>query len=153
MKTMIKTTFGAAAIAAATVLAMGSVSSTARADGPSVGAASGGACKAGGECVVLVTVTVSDGSTHVNTEYNHKVTMGDAAGVTFLGKSKPALFSRDDGDFTTKGDKVGQVTVHFKPTAKGKVTLAGTYKYATCKEGGGGCTPGSAPFSVAVDIK
>jgi hypothetical protein len=150
---MMKTTFGAATLAAATILAMGSVSSFARADGPTVSAVTAGACKAGSECVVNVTVTVTDKDTHVNTEYNHKVTVGDVAGVKFNGKSNPMLFSRDDGDFTTKGDHTGQVTVRFTPSAKGKVTVAGKYKYATCKEGGGGCSPGSGGFSIAVDVK
>lgn len=158
MKTMqmklgsIKTTFGAAAIAAATVLAIGSTVSPAAAADTAV-SASAGNCTAGGECTVTVRVTAGDGL-HVNTEYNHKVTAsGD--GVAFLGKSDPkSLFSKDNGDFQVQGEKVGVITVKFKPAAKGKVKIGGTYKYATCSEGkGGGCTPGSGGFGVEVTVK
>lgn len=149
----IKTTFGAVAMAAATVFAMGSTASPAAAADTTTVSASAGACTAGGECTVTVRVTAGEGL-HVNTEYNHKVTAsGD--GVAFLGKSDPkSLFSRDNGDFQAQGDKVGVITVKFKPAAKGKVKIGGTYKYATCSEGkGGGCTPGSGAFGVEVTVK
>ncbi len=148
----IKTTFGAAMIAAATVLAMGSTVSPAAAADTTVSAGAG-ACTVGGDCTVTVRVTAGDGL-HVNTEYNHKVTAtGD--GVTFLGKADPkSLFSKDNGDFQAQGDKVGVITVKFKPAAKGKVKIGGTYKYATCSEGkGGGCTPGSGGFGVEVTVR
>lgn len=147
-----KSIFGAAA-AAATVLAMGTVTSPAFAGDPQVSASPAGSCSAGGECSVVVAVKIVDDGIHVNTDYNHKVTANEAGGVTFLGKSRPVLFSKDDGDFKLQGDKVGVVTVRFKPAAKGKVTIAGTYKFATCKEGGGGCTPASKGFSVDVNVK
>jgi len=155
-KTMIQgsvTTIFTAAIAAATVLAFGSVSTPAYAGDTTVSASGAGGCSAGGECTVIVQVKAGDGL-HVNTDYNHKVTTNDASGITFLGKSSANLFSKNDGDFSTQGDKIGMVKIRFKPAAKGKVTIGGTYKYATCKEGnGGGCTPGSGGFSATVDVK
>jgi hypothetical protein len=148
----IKTTFGAAAIAAATVFAIGSTASPAYADATTV-SASGGPCSVGSECVVTVIVKAGDGL-HVNTEYNHKVTVTETAGAAFLGKTTATLFSKNDGDHEFRGEKVGVIKVRFKPSAKGKVSIAGTYKYATCSEGkGGGCTPGSSGFAVDVTVK
>jgi hypothetical protein len=153
-KTMIQGSVTTIFAAAAAALAFGSVSSPAYADGDTkVSAGVSGACSAGGECVVIALVKAGDGL-HVNTEYNHKATVNDSSGVTFLGKSTPNLFSKNDGDFSPKGEKYGMIKIRFKPAAKGKVTIAGTYKYATCKEGaGGGCSPGSGGFSTTVEVK
>jgi hypothetical protein len=103
-----------------------------RIDGPnfSLDVASTG-CKAGSECTMTVKLTAA-AEYHVNKEYPYKLTANTAPGLTFLGKKEPNTFSKESGDFVEEGEKIGTMTVRFKPTAAGDTKIAGTYKMSVC---------------------
>src|SRR4051812_18491977 len=90
-------------------------------------------CKAGQECLVKVRLEPA-GDYHINKAYPYKFKAAEVAGVEFLGKDTAGknVFSRPGGDFVEQGEKVGTMTVRFKPSAKGAVTIAGTYKLSVC---------------------
>ncbi len=92
-----------------------------------------GACHAGAECKVELKLSAGDGY-HVNKEYPYKFKAIEASGVEFLGKdaAQKTLFTKSAGDFTVDGEKVGTMTVRFKPSSRGNVTIAGVFKLSVC---------------------
>jgi len=75
---------------------------------------------------------VASGEYHVNKEYPYKFTAAAAPGVTFLGSADASTFSRAAGDFREEGEKIGVMTVRFRPTAAGEAKVSGTYKMSVC---------------------
>lgn len=156
-----KLTFGALAMAAATVFAIGSTSSDARADDCKASATKlcgdhysidiqTGSCSAGSECAVTLTLTAIGDGYHVNKDFNHKFT-ADGGGVTFLGKDGK-VFSKNGGDMALNGDgHSAKLTVRFKPAAKGNVSISGSYRLAVCTDNACSPTTQAVPaISVAV---
>ena len=92
-----------------------------------------GACHAGAECKVELKLSAGDGY-HVNKEYPYKFKANETSGVEFLGKdaAQKTLFTKSAGDFTVDGEKVGTMTVRFKPSSRGNVTIAGLFKLSVC---------------------
>jgi hypothetical protein len=88
-------------------------------------------CKAGEYCAMTIKLSAA-GAYHVNKEYPYKFIATPAPGVTFLGKSNPNTFARDSGDFVENGEKVGTMTVRFKPASAGDAKVSGTYKMSVC---------------------
>ncbi len=105
-----------------------------------------GECKVGEECTVKLRATTK-GEFHVNESYPFKLTLA-AAGVEFHG-SGGAVFT--GGDFERQGKTVGVMTIKFKPTAKGPITLAGKYKVCFCTEKE--CAPSTIDVSIPVTVK
>ncbi len=105
-----------------------------------------GECKVGQECIVKLTATTK-GEFHVNESYPFKLTLA-AAGVEFHG-SGGATFTA--GDFERQGKTVGVMTIKFKPTAKGPITLAGKYKVCFCTDKE--CAPSTIDVSIPVTVK
>jgi hypothetical protein len=105
-----------------------------------------GDCKAGEECTVKLTATTK-GDFHVNDSYPFKLTLA-AAGVEFHG-SGGATFA--GGDFARQGKTVGVMTIKFKPSAKGALTLAGKYKVCFCTDKE--CAPSVIDVSIPVTVK
>lgn len=95
--------------------------------------ASPGGCKAASECAVTIKL-VASGDYHVNAEYPYKFVATPAPGVEFLGKGDAATFTRAAGDFVSRDEKVGTMTVRFKPSAPGPARVAGTYKFSVCSD-------------------
>lgn len=149
--TTTKLTFGVLAMAAAALFTIGSTSTDARADddkcvpGPSVVCTDHykletekGSCAAGSECVVRLKLSARGDGYHVNKDFNHKFT-ADGGGVKFLGKDGN-VFSKNGGDLTLGGDgKSSTLTVRFQPSAKGNVTISGSYRLAVCTDNA--CSP------------
>lgn len=92
-----------------------------------------GSCRAGAECTVSLKLTAGDGY-HVNPEYPYKFTANDTSGVEFLGKnpSNKNQFTKSAGDFTVNGEKVGTMTIRFKPASHGNVSVSGLFKLSVC---------------------
>ncbi|MBX3212843.1 MAG: hypothetical protein KF850_12465 [Labilithrix sp.] len=88
-------------------------------------------CKVAAECAMTIKL-VASGDYHVNAEYPYKFTATPAPGVELLGKGDAATFTRAAGDFVSHDEKVGTMTVRFKPSAPGPVRIAGTYKFSVC---------------------
>jgi hypothetical protein len=109
-------------------------------------------CKAGAECTITMRLEAT-GEYHINDNYPYKFKANDAAGVEFLGKDGAGknVFSKTAGDFVKEGEKVGVMTVHFKPAAKGTVTVAGVYKLSICSNAN--CLLEQANVSVPVEVK
>lgn len=105
-----------------------------------------GDCKVGAECVVKLTATTK-GDYHVNDTYPFKLTLA-AAGVEFHG-SGGATFA--GSDFERQGKTVGVMTIKFKPSAKGQVTLTGKYKVCFCTDQT--CAPSVVDVSIPVTVK
>lgn len=108
-------------------------------------------CAVGQSCTMTVRLA-AQGDYHINKEYPYKLTMGDAPGVTMLGKSSPNVFAKP-ADFREEGEKAATMTVAFKPTAApagGKVTLAGTYKMSVCSDAN--CQIEQTAISLAVPV-
>ena len=105
-----------------------------------------GDCKAGEECTVKLTATTK-GEFHVNDTYPFKLTLA-ANGVEFHG-SGGATFA--GADFTRQGKTVGIMTVKFKPSAKGAITLTGKYKVCFCTDKE--CAPSVLDVTIPVTVK
>lgn len=94
-----------------------------------------GACKAGAECKVDLKLKAGDGF-HVNNLYPYKFKANDIAGVDFTGTdaSGKNTFSKAAGDFRIdpKDEKIGYLTVHFKPSKAGAVSITGTFRMSVC---------------------
>jgi hypothetical protein len=88
-------------------------------------------CKADTECAVTIKLATA-GDWHVNKEYPYKFIATAAPNMTFLGKGDATTFSRGNGDFAEQGEKVGVMTVRFKPASAGEAHVAGTYKFSVC---------------------
>jgi hypothetical protein len=72
------------------------------------------------------------GDFHVNKEYPYKFVASAAPGVAYLANGDANTFSRSSGDFHEDSEKVGTMTVRFKPSAAGEARVAGTYKMSIC---------------------
>jgi len=105
-----------------------------------------GECKVGQECVVKLTATTK-GEFHVNDSYPFKLTLA-APGVEFHGSSGATFVG---GDFERRGKTVGVMTVKFKPSAKGPLTLTGKYKVCFCTDKE--CAPATIDISIPVTVK
>jgi hypothetical protein len=105
-----------------------------------------GECKVNEECTVKLTSTTK-GEFHVNESYPFKLTLA-APGVEFHG-SGGAVFTA--GDFARQGKTVGVMTIKFKPSAKGPLTLAGKYKVCFCTDKE--CAPSTIDVSIPVTVK
>ncbi len=94
-----------------------------------------GACHAGATCTVELKLQAL-GVFHVNKEYPYKFKANDVAGVEYAGHDAGGknIFSKRAGDFRLdpKNEKVGYLTLHFKPKKKGAVTISGTFKLSVC---------------------
>jgi len=88
-------------------------------------------CKAGIECAMTIKL-VATADYHVNKEYPYKFVATPTASVAFLGKPDATTFTRAAGDFTEEGEKTGTMTIRFKPSTPGAITIAGTYKFSVC---------------------
>ena len=105
-----------------------------------------GDCKAGADCTATITITAK-GEYHVNETYPFKFTAA-APGVEFHGASGNVFTG---ADFARQGKTAGVMTVKFKPAAKGKVTITGTYKICICTDKI--CQPSTTPVTIDVDVK
>ncbi|HEY1960378.1 MAG TPA: hypothetical protein VGH28_32430 [Polyangiaceae bacterium] len=108
-------------------------------------------CRAGGECKVELKLSAGSGY-HVNPEYPYKFKANDAGGVEFLGKdpANKTTFSKSAGDFTVDGEKVGTMTIRFRPSSHGSVTIAGVFKLSVCSAQN--CQLDQANVSVPVSV-
>jgi hypothetical protein len=104
-----------------------------------------GECKVGAECVVVIHVNAK-GEYHVNKDYPFKFTAA-AQGVEFHGSGGNVFTA---GDFARE-EKHGAMTIKFKPSAKGKVTISGPYKICICTDKI--CQPTTTNVSFDVDVK
>jgi hypothetical protein len=108
-------------------------------------------CHANAQCTVSLHLE-AQGSFHVNKEYPYKFIANDTAGVQFLGHdpSNKNRFTKSAGDFTVDGEKVGTMTVRFKPTSRGSKTISGLFKFSVCSAQN--CQLGQANISVPVSV-
>ncbi|WP_394821179.1 hypothetical protein [Pendulispora albinea] len=92
-----------------------------------------GDCKAGAPCSVVLRLEAA-GDFHINKEYPYKFKAAEGAGIEFQGTDAAGknVFSKSAGDFKVDGEKIATMRVKFKPTAKGNVTITGTYKMSVC---------------------
>ncbi len=92
-------------------------------------------CTANTECKLELRLEAV-GDFHVNKEYPYKFKATPVTGVTFLGKDTQAIemFSKAAGDFAldAANEKAGTMTVRFKPTNKGALSIAGVFKLSVC---------------------
>lgn len=88
-------------------------------------------CRAGDECTLTLRLTAA-GEFHVNKEYPYKFSASPAAGLTFLGKGEPTVFSRASGDFREDGEKSATMTVRFRAASAGEAKVSGVYKMSVC---------------------
>jgi hypothetical protein len=105
-----------------------------------------GDCKAGAECTAKITINVTEGEYHVNDQYPFKFT-ASAEGVEFHGSGGNVF---QGGDFIRE-KKSATMTVKFKPSAKGNLTIAGKYKICVCTEKT--CQPQTIDVSIPVTVK
>src|SRR5207253_2246329 len=92
-------------------------------------------CKVGATCTATLRLEAK-GEFHLNEEYPFKFTGADNAKVEYLGTDGAGrnIFSKAAGDFAKQTEKVGVMTVKFKPSAPGNVTIEGVYKLSVCSE-------------------
>ena len=111
------------------------------------------ACHANGECKIELHLE-AQGEFHVNKEYPYKFKASDAAGVEFLGKDPGGknVFSKAAGDFalSPSNEKLGTMTLRFKPAHAGAVTIAGQFKLSVCSAAN--CMLETAQVSVPVTV-
>jgi hypothetical protein len=93
-----------------------------------------GACSVNQECSVKIRLE-ANAEFHINDNFPYKFKANQVSGVTFLGKKEATVFSKSDNDFEKKGAKMAELTVRFKPSAKGKVTISGEFKMSVCSDG------------------
>ena len=93
-----------------------------------------GECKAGGDVCVVSLRLEATGDYHVNKEYPYKFKAIEAANVDFQGTDAGGrnVFSKAAGDFSVDGEKVATMKIKFKATAKGPLTISGSYKMSVC---------------------
>jgi len=108
-----------------------------------------GSCSVNSECSVKIRLE-ANAEFHINDNFPYKFKANDVSGVTFLGKKDPLVFSKSDKDFEKKHAKMGELTIRFKPSAKGKVTISGEFKMSVCSEGN--CVVDHPNVSVDVNV-
>lgn len=112
-----------------------------------------GDCKANAECKVVLKIEAL-GDFHVNKDYpTYKFKANDVDGVAFTGTDAGGknVFSKAAGDFRMDGEKVGYLTLHFKPSKAGAINIAGQFKFCVCNAQN--CQPESADLTVPVTVK
>lgn len=111
------------------------------------------ACAANAECKIVLRLEAK-GDFHVNKEYPYKFKANAASGVTFLGKDTAGAetFSKTAGDFALDAgnEKVGTMTLKFKPANKGNVSISGVFKLSVCSAQN--CQMESATVTVPVTV-
>ena len=92
-----------------------------------------GDCKTGDACVLVLRLEAT-GDYHINKEYPYKFKAQETANVEFQGTDAGGrnIFSKAAGDFSIDAEKIATMKVKFKPSAKGALTIAGTYKLSVC---------------------
>ncbi len=95
-------------------------------------------CKVGATCTVTLRLEAR-GDYHLNAEYPYKFTAANVTGgpsVEFLGTDGAGknVFTKLAGDFTKQTEKVGVMTVKFKPATAGTLAIEGVYKLSVCSE-------------------
>jgi hypothetical protein len=93
-----------------------------------------GACKKGEECTLTLRLE-AQGAYHINDSYPYKFTPAkkDDKALSENVEFVKDTFTKAAGDFKKDAEKVGTMTVRFKPAAaKGKIV--GTYKMSVCSE-------------------
>jgi hypothetical protein len=108
-------------------------------------------CKKGEECTLTLRLE-AQGSYHINDSYPYKFTPGkkDDKALSENVEYVKENFSKSAGDFKKDAEKVGTMTVRFKPTAaKGKIV--GTYKMSVCSEQN--CQLEQQEIAVDIDAK
>jgi len=112
------------------------------------------ACSANADCKIDLKLEAK-GDFHVNKEYPYKFKATAANGVTFLGKDAAGAdtFSKTAGDFTldSGNEKLGTMTIKFKPASKGAVTIAGVFKLSVCSAQN--CQLETANVSIPVTVR
>jgi len=112
------------------------------------------ACSANADCKIDLRLEAK-GDFHVNKEYPYKFKATAANGVTFLGKDAAGAdtFSKTAGDFTldSGNEKLGTMTIKFKPANKGAVTIAGVFKLSVCSAQN--CQLETANVSIPVTVR
>jgi hypothetical protein len=117
--------------------------------------ASVASCAANAECKIDLRLE-AQGEFHVNKEYPYKFKMAAApSGVTYLGKDPGGvdLFSKAAGDFSldASNEKVGTMTIRFKSSNRGSVSIAGVFKLSVCSAQN--CMLEQAQVSVPVTVR
>jgi hypothetical protein len=115
--------------------------------------ATSSSCHVGGQCTVALRLE-AQGSFHVNKEYPYKFMANDTSGVEFLGKdpANKKRFTKSAGDFALDAgnEKVGTMTVRFKPSSRGSKNISGLFKFSVCSQQN--CQLGQANITVAVNV-
>ncbi len=93
-----------------------------------------GECTVQTECKLEVKLQAV-GDFHINKEYPYKL-KAEGSGVTFTGTDAagPNVFSKAAGDFKIDEEKKATMTVKFKPSKAGPLTIGGTYKMSVCSK-------------------
>ena len=116
--------------------------------------ATAAACTSNADCKIDLRLEAK-GDFHVNKEYPYKFKATAANGVTFLGKDGAGVdtFSKAAGDFTLDAgnEKVGTMTIKFKPANKGAVTIGGVFKLSVCSAQN--CQLETANVSIPVTVR
>jgi hypothetical protein len=90
-------------------------------------------CGVGETCTLAVRIDAL-GPYHINEQYPFKFEATEAGGVELLGKSRPQLFSKSDGDFEQHSERTGIMAVHFRPQAAGNRAIEGNFRVSVCSE-------------------
>lgn len=109
-------------------------------------------CAAGANCAVTVKLA-AQGEFHINKEYPYKFTASPSSGVTYLGSDSgnPNVFTKGAGDFAIGDEKTATMTVKFKASQKGSVTIGGTFKMSVCSSAN--CQLEQQDVAVTVAVK
>lgn len=96
-------------------------------------------CAVGDDCVATLRLGAL-GEYHVNADYRFRFLPSAAAGLVYT--------AGGPGDFARDGQTKGTMTVHFKTTNAGPVTLSGTFKICVCTDSV--CAPEAVDVSLTV---
>ena len=102
-----------------------------------------GACKAGSECKVEVSLK-SKGEFHINDKYPIKFKGREGQGLSYT----KAVVPRDDGKFA---QKEGTLPIGFTPAKAGKAQVAGTFSFSVCTDAN--CLMEKVDLDLDVDVK
>lgn len=110
-------------------------------------------CSVGKECVVTVSLDANDKSYHINEQYPAKFKAEELAGVEFLGTDAGGknVFSKAAKDYVISDAQHSTLTIKFKPTKAGSLSIAGLFKFCVCSEKE--CVPDSATLKIPVTVK
>ena len=106
-----------------------------------------GDCKVGSECTAKITISVIADEYHVNDQYPFKFTADAIPNVEHHGAGGNVYQAAD----FVREKKTATMTVHFKPSAKGNVTLTGKYKICVCSDKT--CEPRVIDVAIPVLVK